>query len=210
MIELLNINIDQPIPVFNLGVNGGQIVETITGRVATVLGTVSVSDQHVLNGNDGSIYFPGNASSYLSFSHFEDLTLGDDFTVEWVVKLEEFSNSANERIAPIVHWSDIAVSGRSANIDLFYGEGYNQLVLSTNVSTVSNRVVLPLMESALSGQSEHWAIVRKDGVTSTYRNRVRIHQTTEFVTPVENAIVRDFHIGRRAGGSTGNVLWWFK
>lgn len=178
-----------------------------TGAPISLMGSAALSTSNTAGGNTHSINFPTTGTPQAILADDPNLVFGTgDFTIEWAWYPRTPLTVSGAAVQPLFYWGTWAAPGKAVNFEVLVNASNSTTAVSVNqhstgVWQVSN--VEPINRMVAH------AIVRKDGMVSYYTDGVRNGSATSYPTSFNYNVTQPFYLGRRIGGSTGNVNWYF-
>jgi hypothetical protein len=153
----------------------------------------------------GSWRMPFNA--YLTMPNAPELCPGSkDFVCEVDFSVQTATTVSGSAITPMVYWGTWAAPGKLVNYEIQYSHTAQQFVISaSHDGTAGTFVVFPF---ALAFNTQYLVkFIRTAGVLACFVNGTKIGESP-YTENLLNDVSSPFYIGRRIGGSTGNVFWY--
>lgn len=190
-----------------LGIDETGVSNLKTGAPLTLSGSAALSATNTAAGNTRSIHFPATGSPFATMADDPSLTFGTgDFTIEWNWFPRTPTVVSGVAVLPLFYWGTWAASPRPVNFEVLVNATNSTTAMS--VTQHGSGVWQVANVEPLSRMVTH-AIVRKNGMISYYTDGVRNGDATSYPTSFNHPTIQPFYIGRRVGGTTGNVNWYF-
>lgn len=153
----------------------------------------------------GSWRMPFN--SYLTMPNAPQLAPGSqDFACEIDFSVQTATVVSGTAFTPFVYWGTYAAPGQAVNYEIVYNHTAQQFSLSANHSGAAGTTVS--FPFALVLNTQYLVkFLRTNGVLACYVNGVKIGEAA-YTEVLLNDTVQPFYVGRRIGGSSGNVFWY--
>lgn len=155
--------------------------------------------------SSGSWRMPFNA--YLTMPNAPQLAPGSqDFACEIDFSVQSATTVSGSAFTPFVYWGTFAAPGQAVNYEIVYNHTAQQFSFSANHSGAAGTTVS--FPFALAFNTQYLVkFLRTNGVLACYVNGVKIGEAA-YTEVLLNDTVQPFYVGRRIGGSSGNVFWY--
>lgn len=170
------------------------IEDGVPNAVATRTGSMRTVDNELRLSN-----------SYFAMPDSTNYTIGaSDFTIDMECTVYGVTPAASSNIVGFVYWGTWAAPSQQVNYDFYYNYDSKQFVFSTDYNDVAQQKIWSF--DLQLGRKYVVQLTRDAGSLQLWIDGVNIGSYT-FTTSITRDVAGAFNVGRRIGGTTGNVSW---